>query len=459
MIEHGTHTLLDKDWKYVAGCYWQNIRRKVFYKNLINNIWYTVCREESIRRLAKLRAGAAKQPRPAQQMELDDAVSDIIGRRGPNTLKTVLRSYNKWHEDEDEQQQHNQHVQLQQFDHHQTEDANANNASSYQQQQDGAGHQQHHQHQGRNGTAPTRTLGCHESTELLLASNQATLAQLVQNATSSAAAAGAVVAFPSSPPSSSSLSASSTPAKLLMLDNHHIQTPPPHHLPILHHHQHNQLQHRQQNPAGTVVPPLSLPLFPAAAGGSGHCLASFSAPSVLVGVGMAHSKQQQQPSTTTSSTTTANIVHTYGGNGGSASTSSTAANDGGDNSSALLGKLVTRTHSLLLNGTFDGMANEFERQIKQLITGYKAWMFDQLFQQQEDNEEDEDGTDQTLVAFSTGDNNVTAADGTGLASSSSNTTTALAAGAIRTTNLRANRPSSSSLVAGANAKRARMMFQ
>ncbi|KAL3082235.1 hypothetical protein niasHS_005279 [Heterodera schachtii] len=419
MIEHGTHTLLDKDWKYVAGCYWQNIRRKVFYKNLINNIWYTVCREESIRRLAKLRAGAAKQPRPAQQMELDDAVSDIIGRRGPNTLKTVLRSYNKWHEDEDEQQQHNQHVQLQQ-------------AKSY--------------------------LGCHESTELLLASNQATLAQLVQNATSSAAAAGAVVAFPSSSPSSSSLSASSTPAKLLMLDKYHHQTPPPHHLPILHHHQHHQLQHRQQSPASSVVPPLSLPLFPAAAVGSGHRLASFSAPSVLVGVGMAHSKQQQQPSTTTSSTTTAHIVHTYGGSGGSASTSSTAANDGGGNSSALLGKLVTRTHSLLLNGTFDGMANEFERQIKQLITGYKAWMFDQLFQQQDYNEEDEGGTDQTVVAFSTGNNNGTATDGTGMASSSSNITTALAAGAIRTTNLRANRPSSS-LAAGANAKRARMMFQ
>jgi len=27
MIEQGASTLVDKDWKYVASCYWQNIRK------------------------------------------------------------------------------------------------------------------------------------------------------------------------------------------------------------------------------------------------------------------------------------------------------------------------------------------------------------------------------------------------------------------------------------------------
>ena len=33
------------------------------------------------------------------------------------------------------------------------------------------------------------------------------------------------------------------------------------------------------------------------------------------------------------------------------------------------------------------MAAEFEQQLKQMVNGYKAWMFDQLFQQEEVEED------------------------------------------------------------------------
>uniref|UniRef100_A0A915MLE8 Uncharacterized protein n=2 Tax=Meloidogyne TaxID=189290 RepID=A0A915MLE8_MELJA len=54
-----------------------------------------------------------------------------------------------------------------------------------------------------------------------------------------------------------------------------------------------------------------------------------------------------------------------------------------------LGISVTKTHSQLIAGGHSEMALEFETQLKQLINGYKAWMFDQLFQQQQGETEDE----------------------------------------------------------------------
>uniref|UniRef100_A0A914I3P7 Uncharacterized protein n=1 Tax=Globodera rostochiensis TaxID=31243 RepID=A0A914I3P7_GLORO len=334
MIEQGTHTLLDKDWKYVAGCYWQNIRK------------------ESIRRLAKLRVGSAKQPRPSQ-LELDEAVSDIISRRGPNALETVLRNYSKWHDDEEGVEQQVQ-LQLQhRLLQHPVEDDH-----------------QLHQQTDMAGLTPTANVereSRHKSDSPVMAegheaelvlSNQAALAQLVHNATASSSAITVVSCC--SPPSSSS--ASSTPAKLVLDHNH----------------QQQQL-HRQSPSRSSTTPKLQQ-----------------------------HHQQHNNLMMNNNSSSSGQSYYTPNavGVGGVA-----AAAPIDENPSASLGKLVSRTHSLLLNGGFDGMATDFEQQIRQLVTGYKAWMFDQLFQQ-----DDSDQTSTTLVMV----------DGTlsGLASSNSNTITA-----------------------------------
>jgi hypothetical protein len=49
---------------------------------------------------------------------------------------------------------------------------------------------------------------------------------------------------------------------------------------------------------------------------------------------------------------------------------------------------VAKTHSQLICGGHSEMAGEFETQLKQLINGYKAWMFDQLFQQHGETEDE-----------------------------------------------------------------------
>jgi hypothetical protein len=71
MIEQGALTLVDKDWKYVASCYWQNIRK------------------ESIRRMAKMKVGAIKTARPGQ-LELDRLVGEVINKRGPGATSVGM---------------------------------------------------------------------------------------------------------------------------------------------------------------------------------------------------------------------------------------------------------------------------------------------------------------------------------------------------------------------------------
>jgi hypothetical protein len=74
--------------------------------------------------------------------------------------------------------------------------------------------------------------------------------------------------------------------------------------------------------------------------------------------------------------------------------STTIADDGAiinENVSIQLGNSIAKTHSQLVAGGYVEKAMEFERNLKQMVNGYKAWMFDQIFGQDNVNIEEEEG--------------------------------------------------------------------
>ncbi|KAL7071497.1 hypothetical protein ACQ4LE_009064 [Meloidogyne hapla] len=261
MIENGAVTLLDKDWKYTASCYWQNIRK------------------ESIRRMAKMKLGMVKQARPGQ-LELDRLVSIIIEKRGPGSLENVIKNYGQ----------------------------------TYIERESGSG---------------SKCLDREDddmvqekpSTPLISSNHSNGLSKQLRNSAS----------------------------------------------PDVFEEQNN--QQFNQSPLDQIMKNTSMKTFV-----QNNQQQHQSSPSTTHISGTLSQKLSQNSSITTDSSST---------NENQLSSPSPFT------SSQHLGISVTKTHSQLIAGGHSEMAIEFETQLKQLINGYKAWMFDQLFQQQQGETEDE----------------------------------------------------------------------
>lgn len=269
MVEQGAVSLLDKDWKYVAGCYWQNIRK------------------ESIRRTVKLRVGAIKQVRPAL-LELDRMVAEVLDMRGPGSYDQVLRHYGRFY---------------------------ANFGEEQSQDQEG-GDQQH-----VGATTDTTTISANDVSDAMGDGNN----------NSSLLLGG---------------------RRSLLLSNSVSPAMP------------EELQQQQQQYATVPV------------GGQAALDQMVQTASNRI----AENNQQQQQQRllvpinigSTTSKVRSSAERTAISPPTMASTSAPASPN-------QLSKMVLITHTQLLAGGYQQMAVQFERQLTQMVNGYKAWMFDQLY--------------------------------------------------------------------------------